>query len=98
MPMRWEDTAQLYTQHQAVAVFVDPIDGPALTRELLKHHPDMVVIGCGVELDPASPMTDPQPPAALEKALLDAGARATAPLSMRSPAPPLKKALKKAVR
>ena len=97
MPMRWEDTVRLYRQHQAAAVIVDPIDGPALAQKLLRYHPDMVAIGCGQELDPASQKTGSLSPAARQKALLDAGVKATAVLKLTRPAPLLKEALDKAL-
>lgn len=98
MPMRWEDTARLYDRYRAAAVIVDPVDGPELIRDLMKRRPDIVVIGCGTELNPDVQSTWSSPPSVREKELLDAGAKATAVLRPSDPGPELKAALSRAAR
>lgn len=94
VPYLWEKpAAELYRQHQAAALVVDPVFGPEGTPELLKLCPGMVVIGCGIELNEENDKHAAQ----WEKLLLDAGVKATAILVPHDPAPLLKEALDKAL-
>lgn len=96
VPYLWEEPAVgLYRQHNAAALVVDPLFGAEGTRELLELCPDMVVIGCGTELNPKN--NSEKEAAQWKKLLLDAGVKTTAILDLRDPAPLLKAALDEAL-